>query len=151
MGKNSGEERRNRDDDPNVGGKGIGQGDIFQKVVQCGSTEPRPHEIEFVLPLPGPEPMGVKEKESHKSNNEADKENFHRGKIFEEDFGGNKGCPPHEDGTKGDDVPRGGFLLHGNMSFPAVGHGITVSMTDAGARPYVFQQVFAALYRVMPA
>ena len=70
--------------------------------------------------------MGVKEKEGRKPNHKADKENLYRRKISEEDFGGNKGSPPHEDGTKGDDMPRDGFLMHISMSFPTVGHGITV-------------------------
>ena len=56
-----------------------------------------------MLSFPGPEPVRIKEKEGRKPDDESDKEDFHRGKVPEKDFGGDKSGSPDEDGEQGDD------------------------------------------------
>ena len=101
------EERRHHDHDAHVGGKGVAQGHVFQKVVEEDAEKARQSKVLF-LPQGHAQGAPCNEPQGKVAQDKAREENLDGLHVLEKNLGSDEGCSPEEDGEKGSAVAPDG-------------------------------------------
>lgn len=125
-GKYGRKEGGKTDDDPHIGGKGIGERDIFEQKVECHATQPRAHEQDFFFCLANPKKAGPKKEQRCVAHEKTEEENFQWSKVLQKNFGRDKGCPPNQNGHQSRHMAEQRTRNHESSpyAFPDVASGL---------------------------
>ena len=107
MGQKGCEERNHCHDNPHIGGKGIGQGDVFQQEVQGNPGQSRSGEQEFLFPTGEWKKPRFQAPEKSISYYKAGEEYRDGCEIPQKHLGGDESRSPDENGHEGGGMAQG--------------------------------------------
>lgn len=97
-GQHGREERGEADDYAHVGGEGTGQRNVFKQKVERHPAQPGGHEQRLLPQFPDAGEAGTDEQQRHIAHEKAEKENFQRREVPQQNLGGNEGGAPDQNG-----------------------------------------------------
>ena len=106
IGREGGEERRSRQNHPDIRREREGQRDIFKQKIQRHAAQARREKEPLLFKALGLQKHRPRESQREEPQQKAQEQNLHRLKALEQDFGRNKGGPPDENGEHRRQVPR---------------------------------------------
>ena len=103
-GHQGGEHGRCRENDGHVGSHGMGEGDIFQKIIKTDTRKPGGGRSQVTARRHARQGAGTGRIQRTKGHGEAQKQNFHGLEVHKQHLGAHKGDAPYENSEKGQGV-----------------------------------------------